>query len=91
MDSQVWDIKVWDIIEIDLSTYNHYKWRAKVLWVLSNHNIYPLKIEYLDSFLAEGVSQLLWKKSWIKLCEVVSIERLEEKKLLEKDFKFIKL
>lgn len=85
---QLSEINVWDILEIDLPTYNHYKWRAKVLRVWIGSNIYPLEIEYLDSFLAGGVAELLWKKSWIKLSEVVSPW---EKELMEKDFKFIKL
>ena len=85
---QLAEINVWDILDIDLPTYNHYKWRAKVLRVLLSSNIYPLEIEYLDSFLAGGVDELLWKKSWIKLSEVVSPG---EKELMEKDFKFIKL
>ena len=85
------DIDVWDILEIYLPTYNGYKWRAKVIWVCSYPNTYPLTIEYLDEFTTTGWMSLLWTKSWIKLSEIISIEKLEKRKLMEKDFKFIKL
>lgn len=85
------DIDVWDIVEIDLPTYNHYKWRAKVLKIAIYDTRYPLTIEYLEEFTTANWTQLLWRKSWIKLSEVISVEKLEEKKLMEKDFRFIKL
>lgn len=88
---QLADIDVWDILEIYLPTYNHYKWRAKVLKVSSYNTIYPLTIEYLDEFTTASWMKLLWTKSWIKLNEIISIEKFEKKELMEKDFRFIKL
>jgi len=88
---QLDDIEVWDILEIDLPTYNHYKWRAKVLKVSRYDTQFPLTIEYLDEFTTASWIPLLWSKSWIKLREVISIEKFEKKELMEKPFKFIKL
>jgi len=89
MDCQVWDIKVWDIIEIYLPSFDGYRGRAEVTWVGDRLTSYPIKVTYIDSFMYCWINRC-WFHTAVKYSEITWVIS-NDKKVLEQDFKFIKL
>lgn len=86
------DLTVWDIVEIDLSTYNRYKWHAKVLQISpGGGDKFPIRVKYLQTFIDSNGTDLLWKGIWIRLDEIKAIESVVLEKIGKLGFTFIKI
>lgn len=85
------DLTIWDIVEIDLPTYNRYKWNAKVLQISPGEDEFQIRVKYLQTFIDSDGTDLLWKGIWIRLDEIKSIESVVLERIEKLGFTFIKI
>lgn len=85
------DLTVWDIVEIDLSTYNRYKWNAKVLNISPSEDEFEIDVKYLQTFIDSDGHDVLWKTVWIRLDEIKAIESVVLERIEKLGFTFIKI